>query len=262
MSRRAKLGQVFLKNHKIIEKIAQSIEPKKDEVIIEIGPGKGELTEPLLQSGAKIIAIEKDPFLFNILKKEFSVYSNLTLINQDIRKFLKSKKFQEIIKNKDYKIVGNIPYYLTSYLLRLLMELKKKPVLVVLMVQKEVAQRIIAQKPKTNLLAVLVQFYFEPKLVQIVKKGNFSPVPKVDSAILKLIPYKNQYNSNFIFEKKFLKIVKAAFSHPRKTLVNNLKKIVKKEKILLFLKKNNFPFNIRAENLSLNEWLKLINILD
>jgi 16S rRNA (adenine1518-N6/adenine1519-N6)-dimethyltransferase len=130
------------------------------------------------------------------------------------------------------------------------------------MVQKEVAQRIIAQKPKTNLLAVLVQFYFEPKLVQIVKKGNFSPIPKVDSAILKLIPYKNQYNSNFLFEKKFLKIVKAAFLYPRKTLVNNLKKIVKKEKILLFLKKNNFPFNIRAENFSLNEWLKLTNILD
>ncbi|MGE4554696.1 MAG: 16S rRNA (adenine(1518)-N(6)/adenine(1519)-N(6))-dimethyltransferase RsmA [Candidatus Paceibacterota bacterium] len=261
MSRRATLGQVFLKNPKIVEKIIQTINPQPKELILEIGPGKGELTQPLLEKEAQVIAVEKDTRLFNYLKEKFSSFKNLYLINEDIRDFLKSSYFKEKIKNKNYKIIGNIPYYLTGYLLRMLMELEKKPKIIVLMVQKEVALRIIAQPPKTNLLAILVQFYFQPKIVQIVKKGNFSPTPKVDSTILTLLPYKNEFNSNLDFQKKFLKIVKAGFSQPRKTLVNNLKKLISKEKILDFLKNNNFNQNIRPEDLSLKEWIKLAQLL-
>ncbi len=255
MSRRKKLGQIFLKNQKIVEEIIKTLNPQTDELIIEIGPGKGILTEPLIKSGAMIMAVEKDKSLCDFLKEKFSSSKNLSIINQDIRDFLKSRKFKEIIKNKDYKIVGNIPYYLTSYLLRLLMELKEKPKTIVVMVQKEVAQRIIAQPPKMNLLAVLIQFYFKPSLIKIVKKGNFLPIPKVDSAIIKLEPYYNEYNTNPFFERKFIKIVKTGFSHPRKTLGNNLKELNLNSK----LKK--IPFlNTRAENLQLKEWLYLTTL--
>ena len=222
-----KLGQVFLKNQKISQKIVKELEIKKGEIVVEIGPGTGFLTQELILSNEKIIAIEKDPKLIGYLKEKFANNKNLILIEGDIREILKEEKIQEIIQSKDYnkgyKIVGNIPYYLTSYLLRLLMELENKPKLVVLMVQKEVAQRIAAQPPKMNLLSVLTQFYFQPKIIQIVKKGNFSPPPKVDSAIIKLTPWKNQYNSNPKLEKTFIQLVKAGFAQPKKTLINNLK---------------------------------------
>lgn len=252
MSRRKKLGQIFLKNPKIVQKIIETIKPKKDELIIEIGPGKGVLTEPLLKSQAKVIAVEKDPVFCQFLKEKFFSYKNLFLINQDIREFLKSQEFEKLIKNRKYKIAGNIPYYLTSYLLRIIMGSKKKPDLIVLMVQKEVALRILAKPPKMNLLAVLTQFYFHPQIIQIVKKGNFSPIPKVDSAIIKLEPYYNEFNTNPDFEKKFIKIVKLGFSHPRKTLKNNLKLIINKF--------TSSTKNIRPQALSLKDWFSLLSI--
>ena len=258
-----KLGQVFLKNQKISQKIVKELEIKKGEIVVEIGPGTGFLTQELILSNEKIIAIEKDPKLIGYLKEKFANNKNLILIEGDIREILKEEKIQEIIQSKDYnkgyKIVGNIPYYLTSYLLRLLMELENKPKLVVLMVQKEVAQRIAAQPPKMNLLSVLTQFYFQPKIIQIVKKGNFSPPPKVDSAIIKLTPWKNQYNSNPKLEKKFIQLVKAGFAQPKKTLINNLKILIPKERINEILTKNNFDFKIRPSVLSLSDWLKIFS---
>jgi len=263
-----KLGQVFLKNQKIAQKIVKELEIKKGEIIVEIGPGTGFLTQELILSNEKIIAIEKDPKLIGYLKEKFANNKNLILIEGDIREILKEEKIQEIIQSKDYnkgyKIVGNIPYYLTSYLLRLLMNLQSKqnkPKLVVLMVQKEVAERIVAQPPKMNLLAVLTQFYFQSKIIQIVKKGNFSPPPKVDSAIIKLIPLKNQYISNPKLEKKFIQLVKAGFSQPRKTLLNNLKTIIPKEKIEKCLLKTNLQLTIRPAALSLDDWLKIFQEL-
>ena len=187
-----KLGQVFLKNQKISQKIVKELEIKKGEIIVEIGPGTGFLTQELILSNEKIIAIEKDPKLIGYLKEKFANNKNLILIEGDIREILKEEKIQEIIQSKDYnkgyKIVGNIPYYLTS-IFAVVNESSKqanKPKLVGFNGSKRSGGKNCCPASKMNLLAVLTQFYFQPKIIQIVKKGNFSPPPKVDSAIIKL----------------------------------------------------------------------------
>ncbi|MGC8651450.1 MAG: 16S rRNA (adenine(1518)-N(6)/adenine(1519)-N(6))-dimethyltransferase RsmA, partial [Minisyncoccia bacterium] len=184
------LGQVFLKNKVFLSKIIKAGGISSKDVVLEVGPGKGVLTETLLQVGAKVLAIEKDPQLVKFLQEKFKNHKNLTIIGADIRDFLKNKSFytKYKIQNTEYKVVGNIPYYLTSHLLRLLLELEKKPQIIVLMIQKEVAQRIIAQPPKMNLLAVSIQFFAKPEIIAYVPKSAFWPQPKVDSAIIKLTP--------------------------------------------------------------------------
>ncbi|MFN3302081.1 MAG: 16S rRNA (adenine(1518)-N(6)/adenine(1519)-N(6))-dimethyltransferase RsmA, partial [Patescibacteria group bacterium] len=156
----------------------------KDDVVLEIGPGTGILTLELAKRAKKVIAVEKDEKMIEILKDVLknSGIQNVQIIKGDILKLLTSH-FQ---LPTSFKVVGNIPYYLTSRLLRNLLELKKKPKLIVLMVQKEVAQRICAKPPKMNLLAVSVQFYGKPEIVSYVSKKSFWPRPKVDSAIIKI----------------------------------------------------------------------------
>jgi 16S rRNA (adenine1518-N6/adenine1519-N6)-dimethyltransferase len=264
------LGQVFLKNKRIIQKMVEALEVKEKDLILEIGAGKGILTESLLLKEAKVIAVEKDPQLVNFLKNRFDNNSKLQIIQGDIRDLLNSNfqfliskqipnsKFQ--IPNSDYKVIGNIPYYLTSYLFRLLIDLKKKPKLVVLMVQKEVGQRIMGKPPKMNLLAVLVQTFFKPELILNVSKNNFWPKPKVDSVVIKLTPLTPPFKTK---KEKFLKLIKAGFSQPRKLLINNLKNKLKisKNKLEGIFKKLNISLNSRAQDLSLNQWFSLLKFL-
>ena len=198
-----RLAQVFLKNKAFLSKIVQAGGISSKDTVLEIGPGKGVLTEALLQAGAKVLAIEKDPQLVIFLKEKFKTNKNLTVIHADIRDFLKNHSVYP-----EYKVVGNIPYYLTSYLFRLLLELEKKPEIIVLMIQKEVAQRIVAQPPRMNLLAVSVQFFAKPEIINYVPKTAFYPQPKVDSAIIKLSPLSFPRKR----EPQFFKIVKAGFS--------------------------------------------------
>jgi 16S rRNA (adenine1518-N6/adenine1519-N6)-dimethyltransferase len=170
INKQKRLGQVFLKDRDIVQKIIQAAEIESKDQILEIGPGKGVLTKPLLQTGAKIFAIEKDPKMINFLQEKFKDNSQLILIQEDIRDFLKNEDYTEYkIQDTKYKVIGNIPYYLTSHLLRILLENPIKPSLIVLMIQKEVAERIIAQplrlrqdyggQAKMSLLSVCVQFY-------------------------------------------------------------------------------------------------------
>ena len=264
------LGQVFLKNKRIIQKMVEALEVKEKDLILEIGAGKGILTESLLFNEAKVIAVEKDPQLVNFLKNRFDNNSKLQIIQGDIRDLLNSNfqfliskqisnfKFQ--IPNSDYKVIGNIPYYLTSYLFRLLIDLKKKPKLVVLMVQKEVGQRMMGKPPKMNLLAVLVQTFFKPELILNVSKNNFWPEPKVDSAVIKLTPLTSPFKTKKEKEK-FLNLIKAGFSQPRKLLINNLKNKLKisKNKLEGIFKKLNISLNSRAQDLALNQWFLLLN---
>ena len=280
------LGQVFLKNKRIIQKMVEALEVKEKDLILEIGAGKGILTESLLLKEAKVIAVEKDPQLVNFLKNRFDNNSKLQIIQGDIRDLLNSNfqfliskqisnhkphrvygpelyvvqgfKFQ--IPNSDYKVIGNIPYYLTSYLFRLLIDLKKKPKLVVLMVQEEVGQRIMGKPPKMNLLAVLVQTFFKPELILNVSKNNFWPKPKVDSVVIKLTPLTSPFKTKKEKEK-FLNLIKAGFSQPRKLLINNLKNKLKisKNKLEEIFKKLNISLNSRAQDLSLNQWFLLLN---
>jgi len=256
-----KLGQVFLKDEKVVQKIIQAAKIEPEDQILEIGPGKGVLTEFLLKTGAEIVAVEKDVELVKFLKNLFKNKQNLKIIHADIRDFLKNTRYR--ILNTQYKALGNIPYYLTSNLLRLLLENPIKPSLIVLMIQKEVAERVMAQPPKMNLLSASVQFYAKPEIICYVSRTAFHPEPKVDSAVIKITPMKTKENINKIQKKNFFRIVKAGFKQPRKLLINNLSKNLKIEKEYLqkiFLQ-SNMPLNTRAQNLSIKEWISLSSLL-
>ena len=244
-NQRAILGQNFLINKGIVSKIINS-EKIDNETIIEIGPGKGSLTEELIKKAKKVIAIEKDPALCLFLKEKFKDKNNLEIIEGDI---LKTE-----IKEKEYKIIANIPYYITSFFLRKTLESKNPPKAMVLMIQKEVAKKICSEPPKMNLLSVSVKFYSEPKILFYVSKGSFSPRPKVDSAVIRIYPFPKRNIDSSIF----FKIVKAGFKHPRKYLANNLKKELelREEKIETAFLKLGINKKERAEKLKVEDWIK------
>ncbi|MFH1308452.1 MAG: 16S rRNA (adenine(1518)-N(6)/adenine(1519)-N(6))-dimethyltransferase RsmA [Patescibacteria group bacterium] len=234
-----KLAQNFLTDKNILEKIVEAADLNINDIVLEIGPGLGVLTNELSKRCKKIIAVEKDEKMLEVLKDRN--YPNIELINKDILK-------TTIQLPEKYKLIANLPYYITSPIIRMFLE-KDQPELMVLMIQKEVAQRICA-KNKLSVLSVSVQFYADAKIIKYVSRNCFYPVPKVDSAIIKIIP-KQIPN---IDVKKFFQLVKMGFSSKRKKLKNNLKGIIKKE--------IDFDLNLRAEDLSVNDWIKLFNILD
>jgi 16S rRNA (adenine1518-N6/adenine1519-N6)-dimethyltransferase len=247
-----KLGQNFLINKNFLRKIAEIAEIE-GESVLEIGAGIGNLTEKLVKRAKKVLVVEKDKRMIRILKEKFKNFRNVEIIEGDIRDCL--EKLSKKLKN--FKIVANIPYYLTSNLLRRIFELENKPKEIILMVQKEVAQRIVAKAPEMNLLAISVQLEAKPKIICYVSRNCFWPKPKVDSAIIKISSIKSQMSKP---EKDlFFKIVKSGFSHPRKKLINNFSKKLKldKEKIKKWLIQNKISLNVRAENLSLKDWLNL-----
>jgi 16S rRNA (adenine1518-N6/adenine1519-N6)-dimethyltransferase len=248
-----RMGQNFLIDKKVLKKIIETAELSKNDLVLEIGPGIGNLTIEMAKRVKKVIAVEKDKRMIGILKENLKDFENVEIIEGDIREIICA-----IVKKiANYKVVANIPYYLTSHLIRNLLELEKKPKLIVLMVQKEVAQRICVKPPKMNLLAVSVQFYGKPEIVSFVSKNSFWPSPKVDSAILKISNLRSPIPKTE--RELFFKIVKAGFSQPRKQLVNNFSKELKieKERIKNWLLSCGLSPNQRAETLSLNDWLNL-----
>lgn len=259
-NKQKKLGQVFLKDNNVVQKIIQAAEIKPEDQILEIGPGKGVLTEPLLQTGANIIAVEKDPSLVRFLEKRFGNKPNLKIIQADIRDLLKNKDYTKYkIQDTKYKVIGNIPYYLTSRLVRLLLESHDKPSLIVLMIQKEVAERITAQPPQMSLLSISVQFYAKPEIICYVPKPAFSPKPKVDSAIIKITPIDTDENTDKAQIKTFFNVVKAGFGQPRKLLLNNIYNNlnIEKDKIKKIFEQLDISINTRPQNLSVEDWISL-----
>lgn len=218
-----KLGQHFLKNKKKIQKITEALELKDGDTVIEIGPGHGELTKELIIKNAecRIIAVEKDKELAKLLREKFSGDKNVEIIEGDALKALPRLIQSLELKNHNYKIVGNIPYYITGYLLRILGELKNKPSLIVLLIQKEVAERVCAKSPRMNLLAASVQFWAESKIIGYVSKKDFRPIPKIDSAIIKLTTHDKRFMINEA--ENYYKLIKILFKQPRKTILNNLR---------------------------------------
>ena len=238
------MGQNFLIDENVLNKIIESADIESDDTILEIGPGLGILTLGLARRAKKIIAIEKDKTLCEALRKILDIgnVKNVEIINTDILEY----KNQET----NYKIVANIPYYLTSPLVRKFLESDNKPSEIILMIQKEVAQRICATPPRMSLLAISVQFYAQPEIIAYIPKDAFYPVPKVDSAIIKITPYPNVgHRMPYINTKKFFELVRAGFASKRKMLKNNLPDI-NLEEIGLNPK-------TRAENLSIDDWSKL-----
>jgi len=250
------LGQHFLIDKKVLKKIIQAASLSKKDIVLEIGPGIGTLTLELSPRVKKVIAVEKDKKMCQILKEVVRNAENVRVIRGNI---LKTNHLSLVPCS--YKIVANIPYYLTSPVIRMFLESPNPPQETILMVQKEVAKRICAKAPKMNLLAVCVQFYAKPKIVSYISKNSFWPRPKVDSAIIKITNIQ-QFDPSFA--NKFFKIVKAGFSHPRKLLVNNLAEKLKidKQKTKKVLSKIGLDEKARAENLSIKDWEKLVKLLN
>lgn len=246
------LGQNFLTSQKIVEKIINVSSLKKDDVVLEIGPGLGILTKKLAQEVKKVITIEKDEKICEILKEELKGLNNIEIINQDI---LKTTNYQ--LPTANYKVVANLPFNIASAIIRIFLEANPQPNEMILMVQKEVAQRICAKPPDMNILAISVQLYARPEIAFFVSKKLFSPKPKVDAAILKISKINQKRNVDF--NKYFFEIVKAGFSHPRKQIINNFEKSLNlnKDTIELWLKKNNLNPKQRAETLSVQDWINL-----
>jgi 16S rRNA (adenine1518-N6/adenine1519-N6)-dimethyltransferase len=247
-------GQNFLIDKSVLRRIIESADLKKSDIVLEIGPGIGTLTFELAKKVKKVIAVEKDPKMEEILRELLECWNvrNVKIIKGDILK-LDLKPYTL----NPYKIVANLPYYIVSPVIRKFLELTEvRPLEMILMVQKEVAQRICAKPPDMNLLAVSVQFYAKPEILFYVSKNSFWPQPKVNGAVIKIVPQKLQRT---VLCKLFFKIVKAGFSQPRKQLANNLSKMLKldKEKVKNWLLKNGIQPNQRAETLSIEDWVKL-----
>lgn len=248
------LGQNFLKDGSVLEKIIQSAELKSDDFVIEVGPGEGVLTEKLTQKSSKVLAIEIDQNLISNLEKKFKGNEKVEIINDDILKI----NLENLTSNRDYKVIANIPYYITSKIIRLFLESENPPKEMILMTQKEVADRIIAKPGKMSLLAVSVQYYANAEILFEVSRDSFFPVPEVDSAVIKISNIKKQNTDS----KKFFRIVKAGFSAKRKTLINNLSNGLHLEKDIIEekIKTAGLKPTVRAQELSISDWKKLCEI--
>ena len=243
MKPKKSLGQNFLKSEKIAEEIVSAGEVGSDDIVLEVGPGKGILTEKLLEKAKKVIAVEKDEQLAEFLKDKFKNNPKLEIIRGDILKF--SPMSRRDLDIGRYKIIANIPYYITSRFLRTFLESDCQPSLMVLMVQKEVAERIVGKRE--SLLSISVKTYGRPEIIRKVPAGYFSPAPKVDSAVIKISGISKNFFQD-IGEKKFFETVKKGFSQKRKMLINNLK--AQKDDFTTC----NIDEKARAENLSLEQW--------
>ena len=249
------LGQNFLTSAHIAEAVAMSANLGPEDRVLEIGPGKGILTEALLKRAGEVIAVEKDRRLIPALQEKFkqAIKSRkLKIIEGDILKFDASLLH-------GYKIVANIPYNITGELLRLFLSSAHQPKSMTLMVQKEVAERIMAKEGE-SILSLSVKAYGEPKLVRKVSAGSFSPKPKVDSAILHIGNISRYFFTN-TDEKRFFALLKAGFAHKRKLLWSNVGNIESKFKLELCFESLGRSRNARAEELSLQDWQKLTNCL-
>jgi len=255
------LGQNFLRDADIVQKIIKSADLKTDETVVEIGSGEGALTEELGHVCRQVIAVEIDKRLVEKLRKKFQKKNNIEIIEGDV---MEKKFFRLITKSKfnfrSYRVIANIPYYITSPIIRLFLEAEFPPEEMILMVQKEVAERIVAQPGQMSILAVSVQYYAKPEILFTVPREAFYPMPEVDSAVLKI--------SNFKFRipdfqrKNFFRIVRVGFCAKRKTLANNLSNSLHldKKNTEEKLSSLNFLPTVRAQELNADDWQKIAGI--
>src|SRR3989344_3692262 len=257
MRAKKSLGQHFLKNEKALRTIVQTGEIEKKDIILEIGPGMGALTEKLLATGCQVLAIEKDDKLYEFLKTKFEKYislGKLRLIHGDILE-LNPQSYQ--LEAISYKLISNIPYNITGAILKKFLETNYQPEKMVLLVQKEVAERIVARNNKESILSISVKAYGTPRYIETVKAGSFVPVPKVDSAIMVIENISKQFFHGFR-EDDFFKILKTGFKSKRKKLSSNLSTIFAKNKVQETFQKLNLDDNLRAENIGVETWKKMV----
>ncbi len=259
-----KLGQHFLHNQSVVNKIINELAVTKGEVVIEIGPGEGALTLPLLSAcekkGALLIAVERD----NELADAFSLAhpeDKVEIIRGDVLKALPAIVSRPGFAPVGYKIVGNIPYYITGHLLRVVGELERKPSRVVIMIQREVAKRLTAKPPEMNLLAAATQFWADTRLIANLKPGDFTPPPKVHSAVVGLSV---RPTAREVSGEDYYRTIKVLFKQPRKTILNNIAEAIPKEKRSMtapFLDGIMIKSGSRPQDLSISDILRLASKL-
>lgn len=244
------LGQHFLVDEEALNSIVEAANLSKDDKVVEVGPGMGVLTRELCKRAGKVIALELDRSMIAIVKTSCIKFDNLEVENVDVLKY-------ETEGLGEYKVVANLPYYITSAVLRLFLESSNKPEEMILLVQREVAERICAKPSRMSILAVSVQFYGNPQLVDIVPRTSFFPAPKVDSAILRVKAYKKPLFD--VDSHLFFRIVKAGFGEKRKQLINSLSGglSLNRETTEALLKEAKVNIMARAESLSMLDWYNL-----
>lgn len=252
------LGQHFLIDREVLELITSAAELTPDDVIVEVGPGLGVLTRELARQAGWVIAIELDDKLAALLKQTLASFNNVTIINDDVLKIEPGAWLKEQKVRFPYKVVANLPYYIISPVLRHFLEASAKPQMMIVMVQKEVAEVIVAKPGEMSLLSVSIQFYGEPRIISYVPAQCFYPAPKVDSAILRIDPYP-QPTLAVADVAGFFDLVRAGFTTPRKQIANSLAQGLglPKGEVLSLLEKADVVSQRRAETLTLREWEQL-----
>lgn len=241
------MGQHFLRDKRVLERIIDAAQIGSGDTVLEVGPGTGVLTRELATLAKKVIAVEKDERLVKYLCAKFAGEKNIEIMEGDILKIQMSKSKYQINDKKlkipkKYKIVANIPYYITGHFLRAFLESARRPTSITIMVQKEVAERIVARPPQMNLLALSVQAFGKPKILFRVPREAFSPKPAVQSAVIEIEAIGNDFfKKNKIAQEKFFAFAKKAFQQKRKTLKNSL----------------GIPSGKRPQELSLGDWVKI-----
>ncbi len=256
-------GQHFLMDETILEDMIDEAGVKPGDHVLEVGPGIGNLTERLLQHKAQLLSIEKDPQFLNVLKTLEKEHNTKTekIFNYELTDIL-SFNFSERLKDKPYKVIANIPYYITGKIVQLFLNAPHKPLSLTLLMQKEVAYNIAAKEGDMNLLALSVQLFADPKVICVVPSHKFYPAPKVDSAVIQITLHKKP-KYKISDEKKLFRILHACFSGKRKqlhnTLTNNLK--LSKETVAESLQQLKIDPALRPQHLTIEQWLQLTDNL-
>ena len=250
-----KYGQVFLKSRRLAERIVDELHVNPEDWVVEVGPGKGILTEILIERATRVIGVELDTILATYLRERFIEHHNLIVINKDIRDF-------DMSQYPDVKVIGNIPYYLSGEFIFYLIENVEYWREAVIMVQKEFGDRLISKPGRKSYgaITVLVKKELDVEFLFYVGKGNFRPIPRVNSVLLRLRPDKKLPDIPF---DGFARLVKAAFSTRRKKMLNNLVRELKinKDRLVETFLSLGFPLDIRAEYLSMGDFASLYHAL-
>ena len=241
------LGQNFLVDESVAQKIVHATRQQNASVVVEVGTGLGTLTERIAQGAQEVISVEKSASMHNIARKLLQQYPNIQLVRDDILQYAPPLR--------EYALVGAPPYYLTTRLLRtFLQDAKNPPTAMILLIQKQVAQKIIQTPPHSSLLSVAVQVYGTPRIECIVPQNAFVPQPKVQSALLVVENiHKPDIDETMLFE-----VIRQGFAHPRKTLLNNLSQY---NAVRAVLTRHAIHLNARPQTLTPNQWIDLATAL-
>jgi 16S rRNA (adenine1518-N6/adenine1519-N6)-dimethyltransferase len=244
------LGQHFLSNTQILKSMADAAEISSGDTIVEVGPGEGTLTRVLGANDAHIVAIEKDHRLIAPLKTSFADQKNITIVEADVMNVSPDGDTFIALVPKNYKIVANIPYYITGRFLKMFLEARHQPLSMTLMVQREIAERIVAKNHKESILSLSIKTYGTPSIIRTVPRGAFSPPPSVDSAIIHIANISDVwFRHNKIQPADFFALIKKAFGQKRKTLRASIGKTYRLSEEIA---------TRRPETLSLEEWAAVL----